>query len=364
MSKTRPICVSAIALIACAGLTGCAAHRAQGNSKPAAAPKLTMKEINKFQNPVAVSELREQAAEMLVRLAADPSPQLRGNAIEALSERPSRLEPLMPRALSDINAGVRSTAAMMVGKTQMTSVIAGVRPLLNDPSPFVRASAIFALSRCGQSPDVTPLADLLLGDASPRVRSHAAYLLGELGEPSASGLLRDAAKAQLPKAAPSEVRIMQIQIAEALIKLGDESQLEVVRAALYPSRPEDLEVAALAVQVIGLVKDRGAIDNLIYLTAYRDNRGNAMPAEIRLGAAAALSRMGMNQGSFIADEYLNSPIPILRAQAALVYGQIGRTENLPRLEKMMADPDPVARVSAAAGALKTGSLLAQQWEAR
>jgi HEAT repeat protein len=366
MNKTgTSLMIGYLALCLGASTPGCAAHRAKREAaagKPA--PKLSHEEVAKYQNPIAVTEFRESAVEMLVKLAGDPNPQIRCNAIEGLSETPARLEPLLPHALADPNPGVRSTAALMAGKTEMRSVIAAIRPLLQDQSPFAQASAIYALSKCGQHVEMTPLADLLLTNPSPRVRSHAAFLLGELGEPSAAGLLRDAVKAPLSKAAPSEVRLLQIQIAEALVKLGDESQLEVIRAALYPSRPEDLEVAALAVQVIGEVKDRGAIDNLIYLTAYKDKQGGQMPAEIRLGAAGSLARMGMDQGTFIADEYVKSPIPILRAQAALVYGQIGRTENLPRLEKLMEDPDPVTRVSAAVGALKAGTILAQQPEGR
>jgi HEAT repeat protein len=117
-------------------------------------------------------------------------------------------------------------------------------------------------------------------------------------------------------------------------------------------------VAALAVQIIGQVRDRGAIDQLIYLTAYRDAQAGQMPAEIRLGAAMSLARMGKTEGTFIVNEYAGSTMPVLRAQAALAYGQIGRTENLPRLEQMLNDPEGITRVAAAAGVLKTGSAVA------
>lgn len=77
-----------------------------------------------------------------------------------------------------------------------------------------------------------------------------------------------------------------------------------------------------------------------------------MPAEVRLGVAAALARMGLKEGGFIADEYAANTFPPIRAQVAFVYGEIGRPESLAKLEEFMADPDPMVRVAAAAGVLK------------
>ncbi len=350
-------------LILCSEMPGCAARRkaaAQGSGNSGGAvPKLSAREAAKYQDPGAVAVLRERAIAMLEEAVKDKNPQVRANAIEALSESPMHLEAIVPLAVADSNVGVRSTVAMMVGKVKLTSRIASMRLLVSDPSPFVRASAIFALSRCGEPVDISPLAELLLNDSSPRVRSHVAYLLGELGEASATPLLREATRARLPKASPIEMNLMQLQLAEAMVKLGDDSQLEVIRAALYPSRPDDLEAAALAVQIIGQVNDKRAMDQLIYLTAYKDNKEGQMPAEIRLGAALSLAKLGNDRGGFIADEYAASPNPALRAQAAFVYGQTGRTENLPRLERLMADSDPVTRVSAAAGALHAGTAISR-----
>ena len=342
------------------GGAGCEAARQRRKARAAKpdVPPVSQQELAKYSDPMMVYQLRQRAVTLLTQLAKDPSPQVRANAIEALADSPEVLGPLIPEALHDENIGVRSTAALMVGRMRMGHAAVDVRRLLQDPSPFVRASAIYALSRCGEPVDVTPMAGMLLGDPSPRVRSHVAYLLGELREPSALPLLQEAARAPTLKSAPSEVRIMQLQISEAMVKLGDDTQVEVIRAALYPSRPEDLEVAALAVQVIGQVHDRGAVDQLIYMTAYRDEKGGQMPAEIRLGAAISLAKLGQTQGTFIAEEYMESPTPVLRAQAAFAFGQIGRAENLPRLEKMMDDPEGITRVSAAAGVLKVGSAMA------
>src|SRR5690606_25134635 len=126
-----------------------------------------------------------------------------------------------------------------------------VRPLVRDESPMARLAAVYALHRCGDtSPDadLTPLG-AALWDESPRVRAHAAFILGEIGDPSAIPMLRDSLRAPANRVSRSEVRLTQLQIAEARIKLGDEEPLHEVRAALYPSRPDDLEATALAAQI-------------------------------------------------------------------------------------------------------------------
>jgi HEAT repeat protein len=322
---------------------GCAGGK---NSRAAGAPTAAAFD------PVAVSALRERALEVLGQNAAGPVPQLRSNALEAMASTPVRLEPLLASALRDENAGVRSTAAVLVGKAGLVQLTPAVRPLLNDPSPFVRSSAIFALAKSGVEVNRNPLAASLLQDPSARVRAHAAFLIGELGDPSALPMLKEAARTIVPRAPAAEVRLLNVQIAEAMVKLGDEAQLETIRAALYPSRPEELEATALAVSVIGHLQDRGSIDELVYLTAAWDEQKNYMPAEVRLAAAGSLARLGLRRGSFLADEYAGNAMPALRAQAAHVYGEIGDPRNLGKLEKMLADPEGLVRVSAAAAVVR------------
>jgi HEAT repeat protein len=332
---------------------------AQDESAAPAPPKSTGRQAKRpapgpIPDRVAISALRERALGILVEAASSPEGELRANAIEALTRAPSRLEPILAVALKDPTVGVRSVAAMAVGRAKMAKLVPAVQPLLNDASPYIRAAAVYAMRSNDPQFDPSGLAPILLNDPSPKVRSHVAFILGELGDSSASGMLRQAAKdgmARLP-VTDAQVKLMRLQISEALIKLGDESQVEAVRAALYPSRPEELEAAALAVRIIGEVHDRGAIDQLIYLTEYKDDDKKPMPAEIRLAVAGSLARLGHTEGGFIADEYLTSTLPTVRAQAAYVFGETGRLENLNRLEGLLADSDPHVRVAAAAGVLK------------
>src|SRR5204863_298384 len=183
-------------------LTGCTTGPAR---KPATAGSLTVppETAQKYQDPIAASALRERALDMLTSMVQDKDPQLRANAIEAMSVTPVRLESLLGPALRDENPGVRSTAAQMIGKAQL--------------------------------------------------------------------------------------------------------------------------------------RDKGSMDELINLSARRSG-GQYWPAEIRLGVAGALARMGLDKGTFLADEYAGNDLPVLRAQAAYVYGEIGRPENLPKLDVLMDDP--------------------------
>lgn len=302
-----------------------------------------------YMDPLRQSVLREQALEVLVHEALSENPEVRANALEGLARARSRAAPHVARALTDPSPAVRAVAAMIVGELRLVELAGSVAPLARDESEFVRLSSLYALKRCGREADLTPIATILLTSESPQARAHAAFLLGELGEPSALGMIRQAAAKPMPKAMPAAVSLMQLQFAEAMIKLGDAKQVEAVRAALYPARPEDLEATALAVQILGEVGDRGSIDHLINLSNRRPE--GEMPAEIKLGIAASLAKLGRPEGWFLADEFRESPEPGLRAQAAMVYGATGQVSNLPKLETLLADPDPRVRAASAAAIL-------------
>lgn len=296
------------------------------------------------------SRLREAALEVLVEAAQDRDPQIRANATEALEDAPARLSPLLPALLADTNEGVRGVAAMVVGRGGHCEHRGRVRRLLRDNSPYVRAAAIFALRTCGEKIDPTPLATLLMDHPSDRVRAHAAFVLGEIGDPSALPMLRDAAARFGGSTAAGEEGLLRLQLTEAMIKLGDESRREAIRAALYPDTPEALELVALAVQIIGETGDRVAIPQLVYLSAYTDGE-RLMPAEVRLAIAASLAKLGRTEGWFIADEFANDPTPAIRAQAAFVYGRTARDEDIRSLIRMSSDPSALVRVSAASAIL-------------
>lgn len=309
-------------------------------------------------SPVAVAALRERAWAVVEAMAGSKDARLRTNAMEACERAPARASGVLLRGLEDPNPAVRTVAATTAGKLRLGQGSDRLRAMLSDPSAHARASAIFALVRLGEDVDRSPLASALLEDPSLQVRSHAAYLLGELGDASAAPMLRRSLRQVSPRTSRVAFNLFQLQVAEALIKLGDESKLEPVRAALYPAREEDLEATALAVQILGEVRDEGAADQLIYLSAQRDRTGRLMPPEIRLVIGASLAKIGRQQGDFLADEYVAHPDSTVRAQAAYVYGQTGHGENLPKLEAMLGDGAEPVRLSAAAAILRVADRVA------
>lgn len=355
---TRPTCSALAALggvvIAVSGCQGpgktaranshdrTVASEAEGSPHPAS---------NAYRDPVARATLRERALAVLASSATNGLPEERANAIEGLTTTPGRLYPQVQRGAVDPVVGVRSVAAMAVGRSKLQAATDLVRPLLSDPAPEVRMAAMYALHQNSESVDLTPLASLMMG-GNIKVRSQAAFLLGEMGDATALGLLREAGRGAVSKAGPADIRLFDLQVAEARIKLGDDGPLQDVRAALFPARPEDLEATALACQILGQVRDKASVNRMIALIKPQDESNKVMPAEIRLAAAAALARLGQPHGSPLANQYRTHPNDALRAQAAFVLGETGRIENLPVLEGMMGDSVGRVRVAAAAAIVR------------
>jgi HEAT repeat protein len=355
-----------LALVAVAGLAAVLVAGCVSGSGGSMGSRAGIESANfDAKDPVIISGIRERAISLIGESANSTDARIRTNAVEAASLAPERLQPVIARALDDRNAGVRTVAAMAVGKASLAKLAGRVRPLLMDDSPYVRSAAIYALARCGAEVDRTPLASMLLSDPSIRVRSHVAFILGELGDQSAVPLLHESVREHPTGITPDQFKLFELQAAEAMIKLGEDAQRTVVRASLYPSTPDELEATALAVQIIGEVQDKEAAAQLVSLANYRTpvppvapgapvKEGKPYPAEVRLAVAGAMSAMGFKGGgNAIADEFVQSETPAIRAQSAFVYGQIGGTENWGKLDALMGDPDGTVRVSAAAAVLRS-----------
>ncbi|MGP1309500.1 MAG: HEAT repeat domain-containing protein [Phycisphaerales bacterium] len=299
------------------------------------------------------SQLRESAISTLVEATRSDNALTRANAIEALQKAPNRALAAIRRGLRDDNVGVRYTAAMSASELRLREAADDLRLLVDDPDPRVRAAAICALRQCGEDADPTPIARMLASN-DLRMRANAAFILGEIGDPSAVPMLRDMTS-QLPDVGlPSEQRVFRMQVAEALIKLGWKDGIHAVRAGLYPSSPEEVESAILAAQIIGEVRDRGSVPELVNRIEDRvsDSNEYLMPPEMRLAAATSLAKMGYTDGRYVAIEHIASPDQMLRAQAALTLGFTGTGPDLQILDALLQDdPSPLVRVAAASGVL-------------
>lgn len=365
--------VGAVGVAAASLLIGTAAM-GQGNGHPTTPSKEAASRTDPYASQVSRSQLRERAIELLVKASVDREPLLRANAIEGLHAAPTRVEDAVRAGLSDENPGVRFVAAYTVGKLQLEKSAAFVGPLLKDTEPRVRAAAIFALSACGQPVDPSPLGAMLQHE-EPLIRAEAARIVGEIGNRSAVPMLKSAAATadsrnksrhggSMDERMIQSERVFQMQVAEALTKLGETQASDSLRAALYPASREGFESAALAAQILGTLRDQRAVTQLVDLieqavpgspqTKDPRKRQFLQPKEVRLAAAGALARMGHTDGMYVAESYLSDPDPAVRAQSAFVLGEGQRRQDLPAIEQMMtSDASPLVRVAAAAAVLRS-----------
>ena len=299
----------------------------------------------------ASDELRANAINLLKQASKSSSPLLRANAIEGLQGVPEVVEPIARRALIDENRGVRFVAAMTIGRALLKQSAYLVEPLLKDESESVQIAAIYALKRCEMPVDLTPLGGYLSSE-SPEVRANAAMVLGELGNRSAGPMIHKAIGKGMARELPVRVQLVELQMAEALVKLGYEEELDAIRASLLLPADQG-EVTVLACMICGDLNDSRSGPHLRQLAmlqgVYR------RPAEIRLAASHALARIDPdNAPTGVPLEYATSENPWLRAQAAIVLGEIGGPAALPALVRLLEDGDPAVQVSAAAAILRFG----------
>jgi len=289
--------------------------------------------------------LKHLALEQILASSRSKDPFLRANAVEALQSLPNRVVPLIGLALDDEHPAVRYVALVTIGMLHLHDIAPVARMLLKDSSGSVRAGAMFALRQCELPVDISPLAPML-AEQNPSLRGNVAMLLGQMGDRSAVVMLKDLAGTPMPRAAAVQGAIVRVQIAEALVRLGDDSALNALRAGAYSQFDE---VRVLAVSIMGRLNDRrmeSAFEQML----------KGPPIELQITAASALARLGKRQGVQIVQKACDSSIPTVRAQAALALALFpGDTANQ-KLADLLQDPIEQVRLSAAAAVYRWGML--------
>jgi HEAT repeat protein len=303
--------------------------------------------------PVRVIAPVDRARLVLEEASNSEWPLLRANALEMLATSPDLLRPLIAGALEDENRGVRFVAVMACARAKLPSVDALLEPMLEDPSLSVRAATIYALSQYDDPVNPSPLAEMVQSD-DPEVRGNAFMVLGLLGDPSARPLIRSMLGRGLGLVDPARVRLIDLQGAAALVRLGDQQEIEPIRAALF-APTEQAELTALSIQLISQLGDEGARQMLVRLVEAPSRESR--PAEIRLAAAQAIAILGGRDPEpllRLASEYIESPRAEIRAQVASLLGEVNDATARGLLSDLMEDPNPIVRVSAAGSCLKLG----------
>jgi apolipoprotein N-acyltransferase len=351
---------SAIVLIALAGCSGgaeesSAVSGAWSTRSLSVTPDPTMPSTVQAAQPAFTApegtSVRDAALVILTSACAAEYPQFRANAVEALVLDPATLTKQVGALLADPNPAVRFSACMAVGRARLALFAPAVKPLVQDSNLAVRAGAIFALQRLGQHPDQSPLAGMS-GAKDLTIRGIAIFVLGELGNPSAVPVLRDALQRPTDNTNPMRARIVDLQTAEALAKLGDRSQLDPVRAALL-APGEQAELMCLGAQILGNVKDQSSEAMLLGIVAARGR--TERPAEVRLLAGEAAIKMGSARTPEIlamARMLLTSRMPMVRAQAATTLGTGGLPSDTASIAPLLRDPNALVQLSAAQAILR------------
>ena len=328
----------------------------RSDSVVASGPGLSSPVLPPFE--VVDAKLNASATSLLLEASASPDPLLRANSIEALHPAVDQLDEVVLRGLADDNEGVRYVAIMTVGLKQLCSVSHLVQPLLDDPSPSVRAASIYALARCGQDVDLNPLADMVLG-GDPAAKGNAAYVLGELGNASAIPLIKNGVGRHEGSFEVARAQAIDLVMAEAMVKLGDVEERQVIQAALF-APPERSELTAMACQMIGRMGDTTLALNLEALAKATGPRQPGI--EIRLLASDALARIDPSRVPIdFVMESISNERPEIRSQAATVLGSLGSGRYGAQLAVLLRDQDPRVQVAAAAAILRLSeSSVAQQ----
>lgn len=315
--------------------------------KPIVAPILAVSpsDIGEYRS----NELREAALELLRQAMESTYPLLRANALESLQQAPEVFDPFVRKSLVDPNYGVRFVAAMSIGQLKMKHLAHLAEPLLRDQSLSVRAAAIYALRQCGHQVDLTPLAEMLLSN-EPEIRGNAVMILGDLGDSTAASMIRRAVHKPMPRIPMARTKMVNLQMAEALVKLGHEKEIAVIRAALF-APAEQGEISALACMICGRLKDGQAVSDLNNIALAEDKSKRS--AEIRMAATWALAKMRSSMAkTAVPLEYLGHEQFQLRAQAASTLGEMGDLAVLPNLGTLLQDQNPLVQVAAAGAILR------------
>jgi HEAT repeat protein len=235
------------------------------------------------QGPMAVhgETVHARAMNILSEALESNDPFMRANAIESMKYAPrADLAFAVRIGLGDENRGVRFVSAMLIGESKLCDNALLLQPLIHDQSESVQAAVLYSLYRCGEQVNLNPLVHMLNSE-DPELRGNAALVLGRMNNPSAIAVLHAASHDVMEGILPIRRRLINLQLSEALVILGEKDELQVIRAAVFSSASE-AEVTALACQILGRLHDLTVLPTLENLAFDTTNR---QPDEVQLPAA-------------------------------------------------------------------------------
>ncbi|MGW3987979.1 HEAT repeat domain-containing protein [Streptomyces sp. NPDC004830] len=270
----------------------------------------------------AVGGAAAAARHLVVETAGGENPSA-GAALAALDRRTwQAVEPAVTRLLSRVKGGAhRALTDVLVQRGVLDAALAHAA----GPRSLQRARAATWLALTGPSlrTDLVHGAEArrvlhgLLEDRSVTVRETAVRALGRLGDGVSAGLLL--ATLDAPRSVAPGL------LGDALVRIGPAS----VQALTAAAGGGDEQHRALAVELLGLIKDRRALPALS--VALHDPA-----AMVRAAAAAALGRVGEPAAvTALTTIVRTDPSGRVAAAAAEALGLIGDESAVPALEQTL-----------------------------
>ena len=207
---------------------------------------------------------------------------------------------------------------------------------LKDVDPRVRADALQALGEIGHQEATPAIRALLEDDPVAQVRSAAALCLVRLGDPA---LLGEMVKGLSDPDAKEAVG--------AALGLGLAKSRAAVPHLVKALEKGEPALGAAAASALGMIGDLSAIPALDAAIAR-----NFVPA----AACDALGKLGDAEGTPAVVRAMTHHDGEVRASAARALGQIpkGAKKVLPELRRLLEDPSPRVRMSAALALFELG----------
>lgn len=202
------------------------------------------------------------------------------------------------------------------GDAQSEMVASGIGSLLNDDDWETRMAACEALALMGdKAKELGSQVATLFDDEKFAVRAKAAYCCGKLGDTDVCSSLADLVGDKCPS--------VKEEAMLALAELGDEGT-EFIEKVFEKVMDYSPTVRAAAVQALGKMGEKGQL----YAGAIAQRLLNFEAPNVKIAALEALGNMedhGCAYADVIAD-YLNDPVPNIRAAAATSLGKLGGSE--------------------------------------
>ena len=316
----------ALALLAGAGGTGCAAGIATTAGSPAAAAN--------------AEALRDEAR------------------LLAMFDQRTADTALVDRLLASPVASRRARAALVVGQNAVRTRYPALRRLLVDADTAVAASAAFALGLGKDSSAVVALGRAFAG-APDAVAREAAWSLGEIGEP-ARAIITIALGEGIGQPRVASTAAQRSAEVRAELVLAATKMCTVPVAAITPWAADTANVVVRAVAyAMGRQRLASGLRTLLSLAAHGDEfvRQQVARSLVRESTGDSLAaRARETLRTLLAD-----PSPRVRANAARSVGTFGPSARAD-FERAMRDPDANVRVAVTENA---GAVLARdaaEWQ--